>query len=167
MAAPKRKRKVSARQRAIINGYRSGLEETIGAQLKQAGTPYLYEGVRLPFIQPAKRRTYTPDFLLPNGIIIETKGQFTSGDRQKHLYIQEQLPDLDLRFVFSRSKSRISKQSKTTYAVWCDSKGFQYADLKIPQAWLREPVNRRSIDTLIGALGDKAAAEVLAFYNII
>lgn len=127
---------------------------------------FLYEGFKIPFQQPAKDRTYTPDYLLPNGIIIESKGRFLTADRQKHLWIQEQYPGLDLRFVFSNSKARISKQSKTTYGLWAETKGFQYADKLIPPTWLREPVNRESINALVEILGKKAA-EVLGRFNIL
>ena len=54
-------------------------------------------------------RTYTPDFVLPNGIILETKGQFISDDRRKHKLIKQQHPDLDIRFVFTNSKSKLSR----------------------------------------------------------
>jgi len=83
-------------------------------------------------------RKYTPDFLLPNGIIIETKGRFTPADRMKHLAIQKQHPNLDIRFVFSNSKSKLRKGAKTTYADWCDKNGFLYADKDVPQEWLDE-----------------------------
>ena len=66
------------------------------------------------------------DFILPNGIIIEAKGQFVSSDRSKHKLIKEQHPDLDIRFVFSNSRTRIGKKSKTTYAMWCDRFGFNF-----------------------------------------
>lgn len=83
-------------------------------------------------------RTYTPDFILPNGIIVETKGRFVTADRKKHKLIKEQHPELDIRFVFSNSKTRISKQSTTTYAAWCEKLGFKYADKFIPAEWLKE-----------------------------
>lgn len=133
------------RSAAFIGGWRSGLEEAVGEQLKEAGLPYLYEPFRIPFVQPAKPRNFTPDFVLHNGIVIETKGRFVTADRQKHLLIKAQHPDLDLRFVFSNSRTRISKQSKTTYAKWCESKGFRYADKWIPQEWIDEPVNEKSL----------------------
>ena len=88
---------------------------------------------------------YTPDFLLPNGIIIESKGRFVTADRQKHICVKAQHPELDIRFVFSRSKSPISKGSKTTYGKWCDTKGFQYADKTIPTEWLAERPNTDSL----------------------
>jgi hypothetical protein len=89
-------------------------------------------------VKPEKKAKYTPDFLLPNGIIVETKGRFLTEDRQKHLLIQAQHPELDIRFVFSNSRARISKASSTTYAMWCEKHGFRYADKLIPQAWLME-----------------------------
>jgi len=83
-------------------------------------------------------RTYTPDFVLPNGIIIESKGLFTSEDRRKHLLIKKQHPSLDIRFVFSNSRSKLRKGSKSTYASWCDTKGFLYYDRIVPLPWLKE-----------------------------
>lgn len=93
---------------------------------------------KIKFMEPAKGRTYTPDFILPNGIIVETKGRFVTADRQKHLLIKAQHPELDIRFVFSNSRSRISKLSATTYGMWCDKNGFKYADKLIPKEWLKE-----------------------------
>lgn len=118
--------------------FRSGLEEAIADRLDEQGVKFTYEEQKIKFIRPAKNATYTPDFVLPNGIIIEAKGRFLTADRQKHLLIKDQFPDYDIRFVFSNSKTRISKQSKTTYARWCEAKGFKYADRLIPERWLEE-----------------------------
>lgn len=123
-------------QRGVEEGYRSGLEKQIADQLKRAGIVVEYESVTISYTKPEKPSRYKPDFVLPNGIIIESKGRFLTADRQKHKLIKEQHPHLDIRFVFSNSKSRISKQSKTTYAAWCESNGFKYADKYIPSAWL-------------------------------
>ena len=120
---------------AIKHGYRSGLEETIAKDLKEAGVSFLYEDKKITY-QVNQVRTYTPDFILPNGIIIETKGRFVLDDRMKHLMIREQYPHLDLRFIFSNSRNKIRKGSKTTYGDWCDKHGFQYADKRIPDEWL-------------------------------
>lgn len=129
----------------LKHGWRSGLEEQVGDQLKAAGVKARFEEIRIPFEQPAQPRHYTPDWVLPNGIIIETKGRFVTADRKKHLLVQAQHPDLDIRFVFSNSRSRISKQSKTTYAAWATTKGFKYADKLIPPEWLAEPKNHKSL----------------------
>lgn len=120
------------------NGFRSGLEQKIAESLDKAGVSYTYEDQVIEYLKPAKIAKYTPDFVLENGIIIEVKGRFLTADRQKHLLVRKQRPDLDIRFVFSRSKERISKKSKTTYAMWCEKHGFLYADETIPQEWLQE-----------------------------
>lgn len=70
-------------------------------------------------------------------LVIETKGRFTATDRKKHLLIKAQHPDLDIRFLFQRSASRLSKKSKTTYADWCRKHGFQFADKVVPDEWLK------------------------------
>jgi len=125
------------RKRAIKAGFRSGLEQDNAKFMDDLGVEYTYEKERIPYIP--KPKTYTPDFRLSNGIYIETKGRFVSSDRVKHLLIKEQRPELDIRFVFSNSGQKLSKKSKTTYAVWCDKHGFQYADKKIPVKWTKEP----------------------------
>jgi hypothetical protein len=123
---------------AVMSEFRSGLEVTMAAQLKAAGVDYEYEQFKVRFVTPAKNHTYTPDFKLPNGIIIETKGRFLTADRAKHLLVRAQNPELDIRFVFSSSKAKISKNSPTTYADWCDKHGFKYADKVAPASWLLE-----------------------------
>jgi hypothetical protein len=132
-------KKQSFKQIGVRYGFRSGLEEKIAEQLTQMEIPFEYENITIKYLKPAKASRYTPDFVLHNGIIIETKGRFMVDDRQKHLLIKEQHPDLDIRFVFTGSRSKISKASKTTYADWCDKHGFLYADRFIPDAWLLEP----------------------------
>lgn len=76
--------------------------------------------------------------MLPNGIIIEAKGVLYSEDRQKHLLIKKQYPDLDIRFVFQNPKNKLYKGSKTTYADWAEKNGFKYSTRQIPDAWFRE-----------------------------
>ena len=127
----------SRRQHAIKNGYRSGLEDDISKQLKSLGVPFKYEELKISY-DINETRTYTPDFQLDNGIIIESKGRFVAADRKKHLLIQYQLPKLDIRFVFSNSKGKINKGSNTTYGMWCAKYGFQYWDKEIPQRWIEE-----------------------------
>lgn len=124
-------------KRAIVNGYRSGLEEKVSAQLESLGVPFEYEKLKVKYLVN-EVRTYTPDFKLPNGIIIETKGRFVAADRKKHLLIQKQDPFLDIRFVFTNSRAKISKGSNTSYADWCEKNGFLYADKLIPEGWINE-----------------------------
>lgn len=119
-------------------GFKSGLEEIIAKQLKKAGIEPKYEQLKLSYIIPQSNHTYKPDFPVVNSIIIETKGRFLPADRKKMLLIKEQYPDIEFRFVFSNSKSKISKNSKTTYADWCEKHGFKYADKEIPKDWIKE-----------------------------
>ena len=128
----------TAKQVAIKYGFRSGLEERVAEQLDQLGIEYTYEKVKLKYIKPASQHVYTPDFVLANGIIVETKGRFLAPDRQKHILVKRHNPDLDIRFVFSNSNARISKASKTTYAMWCRKHGYLFADKTIPEEWLNE-----------------------------
>jgi hypothetical protein len=111
--------------------------------LTSRGVGFSYEELVIEYTKPSKKHKYTPDFvLLENGIIVETKGRFITADRQKHLLIKQQHPHLDIRFVFSNSKAKISKASKTTYADWCVKNGFLYADKKVPEAWLKETIKK-------------------------
>ena len=127
------------KKKSVIQiSFRSGLEEYVADQLDQLGVAFEYETLVIKFTRPEKMHRYTPDFILPNGIIIETKGRFLTKDRQKHLLVKKQHPDLDIRFVFSNPNQRISKTSKTTYAKWCNTNGFEYAKQTIPTTWLKE-----------------------------
>jgi hypothetical protein len=128
----------SSKQVAIKHGWRSGLEERVAEQLDQLGVEYTYEKLKLKYIKPASEHVYTPDFVLPNGIIVETKGRFLAADRQKHILVKRHNPELDIRFVFSNSNAKISKASKTTYAMWCRKNGYKFSDKVIPEEWLNE-----------------------------
>jgi hypothetical protein len=119
------------------DGKRSGLESCVATQLDSLGVGYQYEKGWIEYLEPATPHKYLPDFRLFNStIIIETKGRFVTADRKKHLLIKAQHPALDIRFVFSNPNQRISKQSRTTYAMWCEKHGFKYAKQFIPKEWL-------------------------------
>lgn len=136
MKAPRATRRTS--DVGLRLGFRSGLEERVASELRDQQVDFQYEQLKINYVVPERPAKYTPDFLLPNGIIVETKGRFLVADRQKHLLIKKQNPELDIRFVFSRSASPINKGSKTTYAMWCERNGFKYADKSIPKSWIKE-----------------------------
>lgn len=127
--------------------YRSGLEVANAEHLKKLGVSTNYESYEIAYTIPESKHTYTPDYVLPNGIVIETKGVWDAEDRKKHLLLREQYPQLDIRFIFSRSKTPIYKGSKTTYGTFCEKHGILYADKLIPKEWLKEP--KRSTKGLI------------------
>tara|TARA_B100001057_G_C22685473_1_gene885511 strand:+ start:159 stop:584 length:426 start_codon:yes stop_codon:yes gene_type:complete len=128
-----------------MRGFRSGLEEKCAAQIEAAGLTVHFEEDKLAYEWPSRKSTYTPDFKLPskNGGIfyVESKGRFLTADRQKHLLIKEQLPDIEVRFVFSNSNAKLYRGSKTSYAMWCIKHGFQFAHKTIPDDWLQEGAN--------------------------
>jgi len=122
--------------------FKSKLEEEFNKFLIQKKINFLYESFTISYLKPSKASRYTPDFKCLS-IIFETKGHFVTADRKKHLLIKEQYPNLDIRFVFSNSKNRIGKKSKTTYGKWCELKGFKYhciASTKkfLPEEWVKE-----------------------------
>ena len=89
--------------------------------------PSEYEQHTFEYEQPSKKRKYTPDFRLPNGILVETKGRFTAEDRQKHIHFKASNPHLDVRFIFNNPDAPLYKGSPTTYGMWCRKHGFKFA----------------------------------------
>ncbi len=127
---------------AIKYGFRSGLEVGISESLKQSDKSFGYETEKISYIQPASNHTYTPDFVLQKKtggtLYLETKGRWVKADRQKFDWIFDQHPDIDIRFVFQNPNAKLYKGSKTTYAQYCDKKGWLWAKKEIPQQWLDE-----------------------------
>lgn len=128
-------------------GFRSSLEIKVQEQFKHQGIAAKYEAIKIEW-EDLMYRKYTPDFLLPNGVIIETKGLFTPQDRRKHLLVKKQHPHLDIRFVFERADRKLSKSSKTTYGDWCDKNGFKYAVKLVPDSWTQEEPKHYTIEKL-------------------
>lgn len=117
--------------------FRSKLEEQVNDLLLQLGVNYGYESTKVPYVL---RCHYTPDFVLANGIYLETKGHLKEEDRRKMKAVKDANPDLDIRFVFQSPFNKINKGSKTTYAQWAEKNGFQWAAYhSIPIEWLTNP----------------------------
>ena len=113
--------------------FRSGLEEKV-ADLLVDWVSNTNMKVQRSLCNP---HTYTPDFILPNGIWLECKGYWDSADRKKVKSVIDQNPDIDLRMVFQAPYNTISKKSKTTYAKWCERHGIKWASFAtIPIEWL-------------------------------
>lgn len=118
---------------------RSGFEKRVAQFLDAKKVKYDYERHKIKYVEPATNRTYTPDFVLPNGIHIECKGRFTPADRRKTALVLEQFPELDLRLVFMRDNT-LSKNSRTTYSAWCEQRKIKCCvspSGEIPKEWLR------------------------------
>ena len=118
-------------------GFRSGLEENIASQISKAQHTIRYEKIKIQWVD-FSIRSYTPDFVLDNGIILEVKGFWSTADWRKHVEIKNQHSELDIRLVFDNSKRKIRKGSKTSYGNWCEKKNISYCDRVVPQEWLHE-----------------------------
>jgi hypothetical protein len=119
---------------------KSGFEKKVAAYLSSNKVPFEYETLRVPFTVPAKKRTYNPDFMLPNGVIIEAKGKLDRDVREKMALVLEQNPTLDIRILFMRN-NKIAKNSKTRYSDWCEKRGITYAVSEqghVPEEWLSD-----------------------------
>lgn len=126
---------------ALKHGFRSGLEETINESLNKSKKKFGYESEKISYIQPQTNHTYTPDFILTkkDGVkmYIESKGRWVKTDRLKFDLIFNQYPGIDIRFVFQNPNAKLYKGSKTTYAEYCDKKGWLWAKKEIPKEWLK------------------------------
>jgi hypothetical protein len=137
-------RRSATNKKATKDGYQSTLDRKIGLQLKAAGVEALYEGFRIPWVP--KPKYYKPDFLiLHNGIVLEGKGYWITGDRQKIRCVHEQHPDIDLRVILATPHKTISKQSETTYSQFCEHIGVPWAELVVPDSWITAPPNEKSL----------------------
>ena len=114
--------------------YRSGLEEKVADLLTELGVTYEYETKKISYVI---QHHYTPDFILPNHVILECKGYWDAADRRKIKQVKKDNPDLDLRMVFQSPFNTISKKSKTTYAKWCEKLDIPWTSFhNIPLDWL-------------------------------
>ena len=114
--------------------FRSGLEEKVADLLSELGVSYEYESKKISYVI---QHHYTPDFVLPNHVILECKGYWDPADRRKIKQVKKDNPDLDLRMVFQSPFNTISKKSKTTYAKWCEKLDIPWTSFhNIPLDWL-------------------------------
>ena len=134
------------------DGYRSGFEAQVAAQLKRKGVRFHYELTKYPVLVPvhghactkctstaiARRTTYLPDFtLLDAGILLEAKGKFTGRNRSMLVAFRQQHPGLGFRILFQRD-NKLSKISKTRYTDWCKANGIACAvGTSPPKEWLK------------------------------
>lgn len=130
----------------MTNKYRSGSERNAGNLLDRLSVPYNFEPYYINYTW-LEYKKYLPDFVLPNGIVLEVKGRFTLEDRKKHLFLKESHPKLDIRFVFDNPNNKLTKGGKATYADWCNKNGFIFCSAKtlqdVIEDWASEGNDRR------------------------
>jgi len=117
--------------------FKSYFEQLIANTL---GDKVVYEPDKLNFVQPAKNRTYTPDFKIREHVYIEAKGLLSVEDRHKMVWVKEQHPHCIFYLLFQNAYKKLSKRSKTTYADWATKNGFNWAHMPngIPKEWFKD-----------------------------
>jgi hypothetical protein len=116
------------------DGFRSGLEGQVAKQLSANGNQWTYESQSFDLLIP---RSYTPDFFLDNGVVLEVKGYFDAEDRRLIKLFREQHPDVDLRMVLQKPHQKLTKTGRMTYATWCERYSVPWCEGSlIPKSWL-------------------------------
>jgi hypothetical protein len=116
------------------DGFRSGFEGQVAKQLTANGNQWTYESQSFDLLIP---RSYTPDFFLDNGVVLEVKGYFDAEDRRLIKLFREQHPDVDLRMVLQKPHQKLTKTGRMTYATWCERYSVPWCEGSlIPKSWL-------------------------------
>jgi Phage endonuclease I len=115
------------------DGFRSGFESQVARNL--AGkTNWSYEGRSFDLLIP---RSYTPDFFLDNGVVLEVKGYFDAEDRRLIKLFKEQHSSVDIRMVLQKPHQKLTKTGTMTYAAWCDKYHVPWCEgPSVPSSWL-------------------------------
>lgn len=134
-----RVRESKSRKKAVKDGFKSAFEQTIAKKLDYYNIPFEYEPYTMDyFLTPnvkctcldcgssnvLEAHTYSPDFVLRDDLIIETKGLFSAKDRKKMIAVKKYNPDVKIVMLFQSPNNKITKKSKTTYEKWAVKNGF-------------------------------------------
>ena len=99
-------------------GFRNQFEEKLASFLEERRVAYEYETLVLGYTLEGK---YKPDFILPNGIIIEAKGFFRTSD---------------IRLVFYDQYKKVQGSNLRCYE-WAVKYKFKFANKDIPEEWIK------------------------------
>lgn len=120
---------------------RSKLELKFEEVIKGFNIEYDYEVTKIPYTVPESNHTYTVDWTLINGLLVETKGYLSDHrERYKYVLLKQQYPDMDLRFVFD-NPNKLCGGTKMTHAKWAEKYNFPYCSIKDTEqieAWIKE-----------------------------
>ncbi len=115
------------------DGFRSGFESRVAADLTKNGVYWEYEQHKYNLVIP---RSYTPDFVLSNGVVLEVKGYFDAEDRRLIKLFKEQHGDVDIRMVLQKPHQKLTKTGSMTYARWCDKYNVPWCEgPSLPSDW--------------------------------
>ena len=113
-------------------GFRNQFEERLGSFLDDKRIAYEYETLVLGYTLEGK---YKPDFILPNGIIIEAKGFFRTHAQRALRAVKKKHPKLDIRLVFYNQNQKV-QGSKLKCYEWAVKYKFKFANGSIPEEWI-------------------------------
>lgn len=120
---------------------RSKLELKFEEILKGLEVEYGYEITKIPYTIPESKHTYTVDWSLSTGLLLETKGYLSDySERKKYELIKQQHPEIDIRFVFD-NPNKLCGGTKQTHGAWATKNGFKFCSIKDKEqieSWVRE-----------------------------
>lgn len=122
--------------------FRSNFEESIWDAAVRSHNTLEHEPHYISYVL---KGSYLPDFVLPNGIIIEAKGYLDAASCKKMKAVKASNPHLDIRFVFQNANGKRNKRAKLRNYEWAEKYGFPWAEGTIPLAWWKEPEVEREI----------------------
>ena len=118
--------------------FASKAERDFAAWMDEWRITWFYEPESFKYVLPDRK--YTPDFKVARNdgsyFYVEFKGWLRPEDRTKMKAFKASHPNVDVRFVFLNANKPITKNSKTTYAMWAEQHGFMWAQKEIPDEWL-------------------------------
>ena len=89
--------------------FKSKLEVSVAELLDTVGCKYVYEGEQVPY---TIQHHYNPDFVLLNGIMLETKGDWDAEDRRKIKAVIRDNPHLIFVWSFKHRLTRSVRNPK-------------------------------------------------------
>ena len=102
----------------MTSKHRSKFEAAMGSVLEPAGFSYEPHSYEYHI-----RHNYTPDWYITKGnkeFLIEGKGWFRPGDRQKYKAIRDSLEvDEELVFLLMHPNKKVQKGAALTMSQWC------------------------------------------------
>ena len=123
-------------RKGLMPTFKSKLEIKAWAELKKHFPSVKYEPDVIEYIQPIKSRKYNPDFRMAKNVYIEAKGKLDLATRQKMVWFKEMYPRITIIFLFMNPDNKITKRSKTTYAMWAEKEGFMWLDFR--RDWIND-----------------------------
>lgn len=104
-----------------MSSKRSKFEDRMAAVLEPANFQYEPWSMKYEITH-----RYTPDFVYDD-VMVEAKGWFRPGDRQKYKAIRDALePPEELVFLLQSPHKKVQKGAKLTMSGWCEKENIKW-----------------------------------------